>query len=390
MAPLFLSTPTPFRMSSIQQQIDELREQKENLSERIAELEDTMRWEKEKDVRCAQLQHKEDLENIERLRTDTPLVTSNPALMKHLERLVTWGGGTPHSQGRAWAFCENWQTSMLNVNNGISMPALSGATWPDGALSMSGVFSYSSFYKDGSSGINYPKGTMIDFDLLYRDGRGRLRKGLVLKEGAILQLVPEKKVYTSLGEWIAGLAQPTFGAVRVRLPDPRTRHEKAQEELSKLGSFEEKVAYLMSTYNLKQRVKFGYSPKELYEQAQVHRDTKKNVIKERLAGFDLSAPEAGQLLEIYGRHLKNAEVFKQQAFKFMQSRPEKERDTRPISFHNRWHSCLVARDGGALTTHGGIVYHDSSPTGMAPHPLPPEGQSKVFLMWRGKQIAFNV
>lgn len=376
-------------MSSIQQQLDALREQKENLSERIAELEDTMRWEKEKDVRCAQVQHKEDLENIERLRTDTPLVTSNPALMKHLDRLATWGGGTPHSQGRAWAFCENWQINMLNVNNGISMPALSGATWPDGVLSMSGVFSYSSFYKDGSSGINYPKGAMIDFDLLYRDGRGRLRKGLVLKEGAILQLVPEKKVYTSLGEWIAELAQPTFGAVRVRLPDPRTRHEKVQDEVSKLGSFEKKVEYIMATYNLKQRVKFGYSPKELYEQAQVYCEMRKNATKERLAGFDLSAPDAGRLLERYGRHLKNAEAYKERAFKFMQSRPEKERDTKPISFHDRWRSSLVTRDGGGLTTHGGIVYHQSW-VADAPRPVDPEGQSQVFLLWRGKEIAFNV
>lgn len=387
--PYFFSTPATFKMSSIQEQIDALREQKENLSERIAELERTMQWEKEKDVRCAQLQHKEDLENIARLRTDTFLVTSNPALMKHLDGLAMWGGGTPHSQDRAWAFCEDWRISMLNVSNGISMPALSGA-WPDGALSVSGVFSYSSFYSDGPSGIKYPKGAMIDFDLLYRDGIRGLRKGLVLKEGAILQLVPEKKVYTSLGAWIVDLARPTFGAVRVCLPDPRTRHEKAQDEVNKLASFPEKIAWLMAHYKLKQFLRFNPSPKMVYDDAVNGYEQAKKRVKNYLAELNVEAPEAPCNLQKYGRWLKNMQLHKKRCFLQMNTLSEEAQNKRYVYICNRWKSFLFIKDaqyGRCVVAAAEYVYHRGH--GGAPKWVP-QGPTQVFLLWRGEEIAFNV
>jgi hypothetical protein len=378
-------------MSSIQQQLDALREEKESLDCRIAELEDKMRWEKEQEARCEQIQHKEDLENIARLRTEALLVTSNPALVKLLDGMTTWGGGTPHSQGRAWAHCEDSLISMLNVNNGISMPVLRGETWPGGVFSMSGVFSHSRRESDGPSGINYPKGAMIDFDLVYRNGIRGLRKGLMLKEGAILQLVPEKKVYTSLGAWIVDLAQPAFGAVRVRLPDPRTRHEKAQEEVSKLGSFEQKIAWLLAHYKLKQFTRFNPSPKMNYEYAANGYEQEKKRVKKYLAELNLEASGAPRELQKYGRWLKYAADHKERTFQYMNTLSEEAKNKRYVSIFNRWKSFLFIKDAQygrcvvAAVTDG--VYHQGLGGGCK---WVPQGPTQVFLSWRGQEIAFNV
>ena len=394
-APYFFSTPSSFRMSSIQEQLEALREEKENVIMRIAELERAMQWDKEKEVRCAELRHKEDLVGIARLRTDAAIVVSNPALTKLLDGL-TRGGDTPHSQSRAWAFCEHWQTSMLNVRNGISMPALSGETWSDGVLSVSGFFSYSSFYSDGPNGIKYPRGTMIDFNLVYPDGIALSRKGLVLKEGAILQLLPEKKVYTSLGAWIVDLAQPTFGAVRVRLPDPRTRHEKAQDELKKLAGFPEKIAHLMREYNLKQFVGFGYSPKQLYESQLAVLQMYEGDTICHLKELDIKSPDAGVKLIRWGRWLKRAKEKKDKARAYMNLLSEEARNQEPPRIYNHWKSRLYTKDSDEKRCTVAMpadkrrkgIYHQAA--GGGAKEWVPQGPTQVFLSWRGKEIVFEV
>jgi len=398
-APYFFSTPSSFRMSSIQEQLEALREEKENVIMRIAELERAMQWDKEKEVRCAELRHKEDLVGIARLRTDAAIVVSNPALTKLLDGL-TRGGDTPHSQSRAWAFCEFWQTSMLNVRNGISMPALSGETWSDGVLSVSGFFSYSSFYSDGPSGINYPKGTMIDFNLVYPDGIALSTKGRVLKEGAILQLLPEKKVYTSLGAWIVDLEQPTFGAVRVRLPDPRTRHEKAQDEVNKLESFEQKIAYLTQQYNLKPFASFGYSPKQLYENAVRRMAAQQEQTKLQFAELNLDAPGAGQQLirlgTRMGTRMKRLAAYRESLRLRVEGLSEEDRNKEPVQIFNPRKSFLFIKDAvyGRCTVAMPAdkrrkgIYHQAA--GGGAKEWVPQGPTQVFLSWRGKEIVFEV
>ena len=397
--PYFFSTPSSFRMSSIQEQLEALREEKENVIMRIAELERAMQWDKEKEVRCAELRHKEDLVGIARLRTDAAIVVSNPALTKLLDGL-TRGGDTPHSQSRAWAFCEYWQTSMLNVRNGISMPALSGETWSDGVLSVSGFFSYSSFYSDGPNGIKYPRGTMIDFNLVYPDGIALSRKGLVLKEGAILQLLPEKKVYTSLGAWIVDLAQPTFGAVRVRLPDPRTRHEKAQDELKKLAGFPEKIAHLMREYNLKPFASFGYSPKQLYENAVRRMAAQQEQTKLQFAELNLGAPGAGeQLIRLgtrMGTRMKRLAAYRESLRLRVEGLSEEDRNKEPVQIFNLRKSFLFIKDAvyGRCTVAMPAdkrrkgIYHQAA--GGGAKEWVPQGPTQVFLSWRGKEIVFEV
>jgi len=399
-APYFFSTPSSFRMSSIQEQLEALREEKENVIMRIAELERAMQWDKEKEVRCAELRHKEDLVGIARLRTDAAIVVSNPALVKLLDGMTSWGGGTPHSQGRAWACCGDGRISMLNVNNGISMPALGGKTWPDGAFSMSGVFSHSSLGSDGPSGINYPKGTMIDFNLVYPDGIALSRKGLVLKEGAILQLLPEKKVYTSLGAWIVDLAQPTFGAVRVRLPDPRTRHEKAQDEVNKLESFEQKIAYLTQQYNLKPFASFGYSPKQLYENAVRRMAAQQEQTKLQFAELNLGAPGAGeQLIRLgtrMGTRMKRLAAYRESLRLRVEGLSEEDRNKEPVQIFNPRKSFLFIKNAvyGRCTVAMPAdkrrkgIYHQAA--GGGAKEWVPQGPTQVFLSWRGKEIVFEV
>lgn len=382
-------------MSTVSQQLEALREQKENLDFRIAELERSAKWEAQNELRRGEPQHKEDLENIMRLRTDVTIVTSNSALVRLLDAF-TIGGATPHSEGRAWAGSERSDIRMLNVNNGISMPRLDGEAWPGDNVSVSGVFSYSRLEGEGPSDINYPKGSMIDFDLLYSDGIRGLRKGLVLTEGTLLQLVPEKKVYASLGTWIVDLGRPSFGAVRVRLPDPRTRHQKMQDALNKMGSFHEKIAHITAEYRLKQVPVFRESPNDSYKRLLRMCQSQQEYCAKEMQKLKLGEAGAADILLGLGRRLKRMEYYKDAEYERNSKLSEEERNKITITIWHQHKSYLYVKSaeyGACVVAHActagplnGVYYCEGSAT----HKWAPQGPTQVFLLWRGQEIAFNV
>ena len=377
-------------MSSIQEQIDALRWERDELDGRIQELEDTMRWQAKQKLRQEEAQHKEELLQIQVLRTKAPLVISNPELVEMLDKLVTWGGGTPHSQGHPWCMSEEGRIPMFRVVGGISLPSIYDGAWPDGITSVSGVFSYEEHQSSGDH-FSYPKGSMIDLCLVYGNQQCHEKKGLVLKDSALLQLVPEKKVFASLNAWIADMGRPSFGAVRVRLNDPRTRHEKAQEALDKLGSFQEKIAYLTELYKLKQSARFRNSVKQNYEFAVQHYERTKERIQVALRRVDLDNPEAARIIAREARELKSVTKHKDASFTHMNSLSEEDRERRPAYIHNHWNSFLYTKDvvyGRCIVAKspGGSIYHHKN----GAQKWVPQGPTQVFLLWRRQEIPFNV
>lgn len=395
-------------MSSTQERIDALREEKDALDCRIEELERTMRWEAKQKERCASALHKQQQESILQLRSTVRLVTSNTKLVKLLDTSVAWGGGTPHSQGHFWRFSDESGLGMCNMGNGISLPPMYSPAWPQGSTPVSGVFSYSDEPVMGNA-VSYPTGTMIDFCLLYPQGPPQGRKGLILRDTVLLQLLPEKKVFASLAEWIGEMGRPSFGAVRVCLQDPRTRHEKVQEALNNLGSFREKVAHLRQEYKLKQFVSFSQTPTQMYESAVRGHEYAKKEVKRLMERIDVERPEAASKLTSLARWLKSSLERKAKLFNAMDRLPEEERHKAPVNIYNRTKTFLYTNNG----VHGrclvadsceegpsGGVYHrlvDAS-NGICASPLTkcrahkwePQGPAEVCLLWRGEEIVFNL
>jgi hypothetical protein len=231
---------------------------------------------------------------------------------------------------------------------------------------------------------------------VYRDGICAARKGLVLKDGKLLQLVPEKKVCDSLQAWIAEMGQPTFGAARVRLPDPRTRHQKAQDCLEKLGSFHEKIKYLITEYKLKQSVNFRPSPIQKYEWAVASHERNKRDTKRRLVELNLEAPGAGRQLIRWGNYMKTTGDYMQSMHALVEGLSEEDRYKQVAYIWNKWKSYLYVKGpenrasvvaetwlAGSLN---GVYYCE----GGVVQKWAPQGPTQVFLAWRGQEIAFNV
>ena len=379
-------------MSSLQERLAALQEERENLVFRIEELERSVRAEKEVEARRAEFQHKEDLENIALLRQQF-LVTSNPALVRMLDNLVQ-EGLTPHMLKSSWSRCENSEIRMYNVTNGICLPQSCRGSWSGGITYVSGFFSYNSDATYFDKTISYSMNTMIDFGLVYRNGIEERRKGLVLKGGAILQLRPEKKTYESLNAWIEEMERPTFGVVRVCIYDPRTRHQKAQEKLNAMDcSFEQKIVWLMQHYKLKQKLRFWASPKKRYEIAVVNCEQEKARVKQNLAQLNLGAPEAGNSLARWGRWLKGRALHVELSLGYMNSLSEEDRNKSPITLSNRWNSYLYVKDasGHCVVAEDSLsVYHQCHKDAAAVRKWVPQGPTQVFLWWRMQEIVFNV
>jgi hypothetical protein len=377
-------------MSSVQERIAALREEKENLDFRIEELERVARAEEEMEARRADFQHKEDQENIARLR-EQYLVTSNPTLVKILDVLVQHCS-TPHMGNRPWLRCESNEIRMCNVTNGICLPESCRGTWSGGIPYVSGFFSYNSsamFERE----ISYPIHTMIDFGLVYRNGIEGRRKGLVMKERKLLQLLPEKRLFDSLNAWIEEMGQPTFGVVKVCVYDPRTRHQKAQEALDAMkGSFEQKISWLMQQYKLKQVLNVKYSPKQHYERAVKYCENAKAKLKNDVPLINMDAPGGLERLVSSVNWFKSTERYANRKRLQLDQLSLEAQNKQPMRIINRWMSRLSIKDPvigtSIITTSCNSVYMQVSRK--EARVFNPQGPTQVFLWWRRQIIAFTV